>query len=285
MKGSKINFYEILEVPKNATTDDIKKAYKKLAMKWHPDKNPNNVKEAEEKFKIIAEAYAILSDPEKRRKYDLGGSTNWSDYEPGPRSGGFGFADFGGMGGFGGGFGDFTFERAEDIFREAFGQEFGNFGGSKKKSSSNTSSKNNQNKSDNRRGFVDDDDDDDFGGFGGFGGFGNIDKMMKNMMGGMGMGGFGRDPFGEDFFRGMGGGGMGGSGISKSVSTIIKNGKKVTVTKVTTTNSDGTSHTEVHEKVEDGGRSISDNRYVDNRNNYVDNRNNQKSLEGSRKKH
>jgi curved DNA-binding protein CbpA len=283
MKGGKIDFYEVLCVTKNATTEEIKKAYKKLAIKWHPDKNPDNTKEAEEKFKIIAEAYAILSDPEKRRKYDMGGSTDWSDYEPGPRSGGFGF---GGFGGFKSGFGDFTFERAEDIFRQAFGEEFGGFGGSKK-----SSSKSNKNTSNNRHRDFDIDDDDFFGG--GLGGFGAMNKMMKDFMGG-GFGGFGglgggmgRDPFGDDFFGGFGGGGMsGGHGVSKSVSTIIKNGRKVTVTKVTTTNPDGTQHTEVHEKVEDGGRSISDNRYVDNRNQYVEDRTYKdvKALEGSRKK-
>ena len=63
------DYYKILGVDKNATESEIKKAYKKLAIKYHPDKNLNN-KEAEEKFKIISDAYSILSDKDKRLKYD-----------------------------------------------------------------------------------------------------------------------------------------------------------------------------------------------------------------------
>ncbi|WP_028841763.1 DnaJ domain-containing protein [Thermodesulfobacterium hveragerdense] len=70
------DYYEILGVPRNATQEEIKKAYRKLAMKYHPDRNKGN-KEAEEKFKEINEAYAVLSDPEKRKLYDLYGSTEF----------------------------------------------------------------------------------------------------------------------------------------------------------------------------------------------------------------
>ena len=64
------DYYKILNISKTATNDDIKKAYRKLAIKWHPDKN-NNSKESEEMFKKIAEAYSVLSDNNKRRQYDL----------------------------------------------------------------------------------------------------------------------------------------------------------------------------------------------------------------------
>ena len=66
---SKRDYYEILEVPRTANPDEIKKAYRKAALKWHPDRNPNN-KEAEEKFKEAAEAYEVLSDEDKRHRYD-----------------------------------------------------------------------------------------------------------------------------------------------------------------------------------------------------------------------
>ncbi len=67
--AEKRDYYEVLGVAKNATADEIKKAYRKLAIKYHPDKNPGD-KEAEEKFKEAAEAYDVLSDSEKRQKYD-----------------------------------------------------------------------------------------------------------------------------------------------------------------------------------------------------------------------
>ena len=70
------DYYAILGVPKNAAEKDIKSAYRKLARKWHPDANPNNTKEAEEKFKELSEAYEVLGDPEKRKKYDVLGP-NW----------------------------------------------------------------------------------------------------------------------------------------------------------------------------------------------------------------
>ena len=65
----KRDYYDVLGVQKNATADEIKKAYRKLAIKYHPDKNPGD-KEAEEKFKEAAEAYEILSNDEKRKRYD-----------------------------------------------------------------------------------------------------------------------------------------------------------------------------------------------------------------------
>ncbi len=70
------DYYQILGLSKQASADEIKKAYRKLAVKWHPDKNPNNKAASEEKFKKISEAYAVLSDPEKRQQYDQFGSAD-----------------------------------------------------------------------------------------------------------------------------------------------------------------------------------------------------------------
>lgn len=70
------DYYQVLGVDKKSSADEIKKAYRKLAVKWHPDKNPNNKAVAEEKFKKISEAYAVLSDPKKREQYDTFGSAD-----------------------------------------------------------------------------------------------------------------------------------------------------------------------------------------------------------------
>ena len=134
------DYYKILGVEKSATQDEIKKAYRKLAMKYHPDRNSGN-KSAEEKFKEITEANEVLGDPEKRKKYDTLGA-NWKQYQ---HTGGQGFDDFftnfgGGrrqpgsgssyefngnindiFGGMGGGFSDF--------FESFFGGRGGGFGG------------------------------------------------------------------------------------------------------------------------------------------------------------
>ena len=106
--AEKRDYYEVLGVDKNATVDEIKKAYRKKAIQYHPDKNPGD-KEAEEKFKEAAEAYSVLSDPDKRAKYDQ-----------------FGHAGLGGQAGpdFSGGFGDLN-----DILRDLFGGGFGGFSG------------------------------------------------------------------------------------------------------------------------------------------------------------
>ena len=107
---AKRDYYEVLGVDKNASAEDLKKAYRKLALKYHPDRNPGD-KEAEEKFKEAAEAYSVLSDPDKKARYDQ-----------------FGHAGVeGGAGGFGGGgFADFDLN---DILNSVFGRGF-NFGGS-----------------------------------------------------------------------------------------------------------------------------------------------------------
>ncbi len=111
--ADKRDYYEVLGLKKGASDDEIKKAFRKLAMKYHPDKNPGD-KSAEEKFKEINEAYAVLSDPEKKDKYDRYGHAGVD-----PNAG------FGG-GGFGGGFGGFGgFEDIFDMFGGAFGGGFG----------------------------------------------------------------------------------------------------------------------------------------------------------------
>jgi molecular chaperone DnaJ len=91
MAATKPDYYDVLGVSRSASGDEIKKAYRKLAVQFHPDKNPGN-HEAEEKFKEITEAYEILSDEEKRRRYDQFGHQAF-----GPGSGGFGRGGFGGI--------------------------------------------------------------------------------------------------------------------------------------------------------------------------------------------
>ena len=109
--AEKRDYYEVLGVQKNATADELKKAYRKLALKYHPDRNPGD-KEAEEKFKEAAEAYDVLSNPDKRARYDQFGHAMGQD-----------MGGFGGFGGFGGGI------NINDILRHAFGSEFGSFFG------------------------------------------------------------------------------------------------------------------------------------------------------------
>src|SRR5690554_1213072 len=102
--SEKRDYYEVLGVDKSATTSDIKKAYRKLALKFHPDKNPDNA-EAEEKFKEAAEAYEVLSDEQKRQQYDR-----------------FGHA---GVNGSGGGYGGMNMDDIVSQFGDIFGGRFG----------------------------------------------------------------------------------------------------------------------------------------------------------------
>ena len=74
-----MNYYEILEINKDSSLDDIKKSYRRLALKWHPDRNKDNKYEAEEKFKKISEAYNVLSNNKLRQKYDMYGNENIND--------------------------------------------------------------------------------------------------------------------------------------------------------------------------------------------------------------
>ena len=112
MAENKRDYYEVLGVEKGASAEEIKKAYRKAAMKYHPDRNPGN-KEAEEKFKECGEAYEVLSDDDKRSRYDqfgfAGVDPNYGAGQGNPYGGGFGGGGFGGFGDFG------------DIFSEFFG--------------------------------------------------------------------------------------------------------------------------------------------------------------------
>ena len=99
MAENKRDYYEVLGTQKGASAEEIKKAYRKMAMKYHPDRNPGD-KEAEEKFKEAAEAYEVLSDDDKRARYDQYGFAG-VDPNFGAGAGGYGGAGFGGFGDFG----------------------------------------------------------------------------------------------------------------------------------------------------------------------------------------
>ncbi|MHB1203219.1 MAG: DnaJ domain-containing protein, partial [Acidithiobacillus sp.] len=108
---AKRDYYEILEITRTASDEEIKKSYRRLAMRYHPDRNDGDAR-AEEQFKEISEAYEVLSDAEKRQAYDQFGHAG-----VGAAAGGGGGAGFSGFGGFGDVFGD--------LFEQAFGRGFG----------------------------------------------------------------------------------------------------------------------------------------------------------------
>src|SRR5262252_2504062 len=103
--ATKRDYYEVLGAARSASDDDLKKAYRRLAIQLHPDRNPGN-KQAEERFKEINEAYQVLSDPERRAQYDRYGHAAFQ----GPQGGGFGF--------------EFT-QGFEEVFSDIFGDFFG----------------------------------------------------------------------------------------------------------------------------------------------------------------
>lgn len=109
------NYYETLGVAPNATSSDIKKAYKKLALRWHPDKNQNNQQKAQTKFQEISEAYEVLSDPQKRHQFDRYGGNNYLVQDE-PNHGGF--SDFPGF------FSQFVFRDPFETFHDFFEHDF-----------------------------------------------------------------------------------------------------------------------------------------------------------------
>ncbi|XP_030636445.1 dnaJ homolog subfamily B member 6b [Chanos chanos] len=212
-----VEYYQILGVQKNASPDDIKKAYRKQALKWHPDKNPDNKEEAERRFKEISEAYEVLSDENKRSLYDRYGKEGLNG---GGGGGGGHYDDFGGFGGF-------TFRNPDDVFREFFGGR------------------------DPFADFFDDPFDDFFGGgrrghrggsrsrtggsfFHGFGGFPPFGAGFSGFDSGFSsFGSLGGGSF-TSFSSSAFGGGGGGMGNFRSVSTSTKfiNGRKITTKRI-----------------------------------------------------
>lgn len=172
------DYYKILGLSRNATEQEIKKAYKKQALKWHPDRNADNVEEAQKKFQIIGEAYEVLSDPKKKKIYDTYGASGlqYGDVggEEGSVPGSGGFPGFGGFpsgtrvhfttsGGMPGGFGaSDPFKIFEEFFKDEGGINMEGFGSSSRSSTRSNSP--------------------DFGGFQAF-------SMNMGNMGGMNMGG------------------------------------------------------------------------------------------------
>lgn len=238
MKSVKKCYYEVLGIVKPSNEDEIRKAYKKLALKWHPDKNPDNIKEAEEKFKEVGEAYACLSDKDKKAVYDRYGHegfTPGAERTPGGRFQPGRFEDFS----------HFGFSSANDIFENLFKKGFfdddDDFFGSHFKSSPSNRSKGQKTPTSSPFG----------GGFGSFGGFGAHDDF------------FSQNSMFSNFGNMDSGAGFGGVSKSKSTSTVIKDGKKVVTEKTTTVNPDGTKSVEIKETVSDAdGRNAIQKKYI-----------------------
>lgn len=263
-------FYATLNISKSATTDEIKKAYKKLAVKWHPDKNPDNQEEASERFKQIAEAYETLSDPELRRQYDNIGLSQSSrpgsdSFRSAPRanfSHSRGFSDKRAFDIFNSFFAEF-----EDFHQQAFANHraaFANdpFGHHNAKSSNRRDDRRTQGQGHGMRdpfaghsSLFGDDHFDPFmgGGFGGgFGGGLLSGGGLHSMM--LGGGAFGDGMSATSFSSSSSSSFIGGSGGGRSVSTstyIGPDGRKVTKKETTIIHPDGRRETTVDETVEE----------------------------------
>uniref|UniRef100_A0A8C3D3Z9 J domain-containing protein n=1 Tax=Cairina moschata TaxID=8855 RepID=A0A8C3D3Z9_CAIMO len=105
-----VDYYKVLGLQKNASQDDIRKSYRRLALQWHPDKNPSNKEEAEKKFKAVAEAYEVLSDPQKRSLYDRSVKESICHRARSPSMGHNSFFDT-----------TYVFQDPNEIFRDFFG--------------------------------------------------------------------------------------------------------------------------------------------------------------------
>ncbi|XP_066241742.1 dnaJ homolog subfamily B member 6 isoform X1 [Saccopteryx leptura] len=207
-----VDYYEVLGVQRHASAEDIKKAYRKLALKWHPDKNPENKEEAERKFKQVAEAYEVLSDARKRDIYDKYGKEGLNG------SGNIGGSQFDNPFEYG-----FTFRNPEEVFREFFGgrdpfsfdffdDPFDEFFGTRR------GSRGNRNRSSGSFFSA-------FSGFPSFGGFPSFETGFTSF-GSLGHGGL--TAFSSTSFGGS------GMGNFKSVSTSTRtvNGRKITTKRI-----------------------------------------------------
>ncbi|XP_040290128.1 dnaJ homolog subfamily B member 6 [Bufo bufo] len=210
-----VDYYQVLGVHRNSSPDDLKKSYRRLALKWHPDKNPDNKEEAERKFKELAEAYEVLSDAKKRDIYDKFG-------KEGLTGGGGGGSHYDNPFEFG-----FTFRSPDDVFRDFFGgrdpfsfdffeDPFEDFFGNRRGPRANRRP---------QGPFFS-----AFGGFPSFGpvgpGFSPFDSGFTSSFGPLGHGGF--TSFSSSSFGGS------GMGNFKSVSTSTKmiNGRKITTKRI-----------------------------------------------------
>ncbi|KAJ1610588.1 putative heat shock protein [Cryptosporidium canis] len=222
-----MDYYGILEVERDAPTSEIKKSYRKLALKWHPDKNPENRAEAEEMFKKIAEAYEVLSDSEKRKRYDKYGADGVSGEFPDFSSGFSGFDRH------------FSMGHASRIFEEFFGTdnifdifssigEFPGFRESSRSSRGFSRSRSSRNSP-----------------------FDDLHSQIFSNFGLSGSGFGGMQSFSSSSFS-SGLGFQGGVSRSVSTSTSVINGRVITRTKTTERMADGTVRETVQEIEEDG---------------------------------